>query len=173
MLYTQLWRNDLALTTEETVNFLSRRSVPLAPVSVQWLTGARRDWKRKDPIGSGAAWGSRQPQPLAPQSQEKFQLWPYMARTRNSLLRPDWSRCQALSAPRALQILAWGLLEERDGHQEHSVIAAYLKDFKQCTFTKIFSLFKFAFACQLLNCTQPSRGKSRLSCSPFMGEGYR
>lgn len=47
--------------------------------------------------------------------------------------------------------------------------SSVFKDFRQCTFTKIFSLFKAPFACQLLNLIQSSRAMSGPSCSPFMG----
>lgn len=42
------------------------------------------------------------------------------------------------------------------------------RDFKLCTLTKIFSLFKVTCACQLLNHFQPSRGKPRPSLTTHL-----
>lgn len=154
------------------VNFLPRRRAPLAPVSVQWLIGARREWKCKDPIGRGAAWESHS------------SLSPWLLRARRSsscgLTRPEREACcPVLTEAAARHSLHKELCKSLPGAGggegwapralSHSCI---LRDFKQCTFTKMLSLFKVAFACQLLNHIQPSRGKSRLSCSPFMDEGY-
>lgn len=101
-----------------------------------------------------------QPQPLAPWSQEKFQLWLYKDRRRNLLLYPPWSWSQAFPAQRVLQILASGLVEMGGEGWAPAALGhgRVLQDFKQCTFTKIFSLLKAGFACQLLNHTQHSEG---------------
>lgn len=96
----------------------------------QWLTGARWDWKCKDPIGSGAAW----------ESHGSLSPWLLGARRSSScgLTRPERETCCRVpteaaaghtlheklckSLPRG-----WWRLEERAGHQEHSVITAYLR----------------------------------------------
>lgn len=76
----------MALTREEMVNFLPRWRYPLAGISAAVTHWGQVGLKVQRPHWQRSSLGiPRQPQPLAPWSQEKFQLWPYKAGTRNLL----------------------------------------------------------------------------------------
>lgn len=169
--YVQPWRNDLAFTREEMVNFLPRRRGRSCNAMTHWEKVGMEVQKTPsaaEQLGNptaASALGSWEPEVPAVALQ---------GQNEKPAAVSDWSCCQALFTRKALQILAWGLVETGgEGWAPRALShSSVLKDFKQCTFTKTFSLFKVAFACQLLNHIQPSGGKSRLSRRPFMGEEY-
>jgi len=127
--------------------------------SVQWLSGARQEWKCKDPIHSGAAW----------ESHGSLSSWLLGARRSSScgLTRTEQETCCRVpteaAARHPLHEELWKSLPGaagvwRAGHQEHAVISVYLRISSSALLPRYFPYLKLLLPASCWIISSPAEG---------------